>query len=160
MAASAPRTPYPTDLTDAQWERIAPLLQKPKPYGGRPVEVDLREIVNALLYIDRTGCQWRLIPSDFPKKGAVRYYFDKWTDDGTFVQINDVLRAAVRTAMEREPTPSIGVLDSQSVKTTEAGGDCGFDAGKKNQRAQTPNPGGHERLVAGHAGACGRYFGQ
>ena len=127
------KTAYETNLTDAQWSEIEPLLQEPKPWGGRPVKVDLRDVVNALLSMNRTGCQWRMIPSDFPKKGAIRYYFDTWTDNGTLVRINDVVRKRAREALERDPEPSIGVLDSQRVKTTEAGGDCGFDAAKKNQ---------------------------
>jgi putative transposase len=136
-ATTTQRTSYPSNLTDAQWAFIEPEVTRKAGGAGRPTRVDLREVINALLYMNRTGCQWRLLPSDFPKPGAVRYYFDKWTEDGTLVRINDLLRKKVRSTLERDPEPSIGVLDSQSVKTTEAGGDRGFDGGKKSQRAQT-----------------------
>jgi len=130
-------TNYATDLTDAQWAAIAPLVTVTSPKGGRPTEIDLRAIVNALLYKHRTGCQWRLLPSDFPPMSSVRYYFDKWSRDGTFVKINDTLRQLARQALDRDPEPSISVLDSQSAKTTEADGERGFDGGKEGQRAQT-----------------------
>lgn len=126
---------YPTDVTDAQWALVEPILNARKA-TGRPPKVDRRAVLNALLYMDRSGCQWRMIPSDFPKRSTVRYYFDLWTADGTLVRVNDLLRKAVRTSLERPEEPEKAVLDSQSVKTTEAGGDRGFDAGKKNQRAQ------------------------
>jgi len=124
-------TNYATDLTDAQWDAIVPLVTVTSPKGGRPTEIDLRAIVNALLYKHRTGCQWRLLPSDFPPMSSVRYYFDKWNRDGTCIKINDTLRQMARKALDRDPEPSTSVLDSQSVKTTEAGVDRGFDGGKK-----------------------------
>jgi putative transposase len=124
-------TNYATDLTDAQWDAIAPLVTVTSPKGGRPTEIDLRAIVNALLYKHRTGCQWRLLPADFPPMSSVRYYFDKWSRDGTLIKINDTLRQMARKALDRDLEPSTSVLDSESVKTTEAGVDRGFDGGKK-----------------------------
>lgn len=123
---------YETDVTDAQWAILAPRLTR---YAGRGRHrrVDVRQVLNALLYKNRTGCQWRLLPKEFPPKSTVWDYFQKWIDDGSWIAINDLLRQQLRQRLEREPEPQIAVLDSQSVKTTEVGGDRGFDAGKKYQ---------------------------
>ncbi|HEU4322365.1 MAG TPA: IS5 family transposase [Roseiflexaceae bacterium] len=132
---------YPTDLTDEQWTTLEPLLRR-KAGPGAPREVDIRAIVNAIRYKLRTGCQWRMLPKEYPPKSTVWYYFNAWQQDGTLERVNDALRKRVRTEqLEREPDPHIVVVDSQSVKSTEAGGDRGFDAGKKYPGSETSSSG-------------------
>ena len=115
------RARYPTDLTDGQWQLLAPLIPLPKP-GGRPRSVDVREVVNAVLYVDRNGATWRGLPHDFPPWKTVYHYFRAWRLDGTWERIHDALREQVRRRAGRELSPSAAILDSQSVKTTEKGG--------------------------------------
>ena len=115
------RQHYPSDLTDREWSQIERFIPAPKS-GGRPAKYERREIVNALLYIDRTGCQWRALPHDFPPWEAVYWYFRTWKKDGTLDRLHDELRGDVRAAAGRQRQPSAAILDSQSVRTTEKGG--------------------------------------
>jgi transposase len=115
------RTRYATDLTDKEWAKLEPMIPAPKP-GGRPAKYERREILNAILYLLRTGCSWRLLPHDFPSWRIVYWYFRIWRNEGLFERINDTLRREARTQAERNPEPSGAIIDSQSVKTTEKGG--------------------------------------
>lgn len=129
-----PRTPYPTDLTDEQWSHIAPLIPAPKP-GGRPRTIDVREVINGILYVSRSGCAWRLIPHEFPAWGTVFYYFWRFRNEGVWERIHHVLHEQVRKKEGREISPSAAIVDSQSVKTTEKGGFAVTMLGRKSMVA-------------------------
>jgi putative transposase len=123
------RQPYPSDMTDAQWELLSDLFPEAK--TGRPREVSIPDVVDAIFYVNRTGVQWRYLPHDYPRWDVVYSYFRKWGKDGTWDKVQRVLREGVRQTAGREATPSLACVESQSVKGTECGGDHGIDGHKK-----------------------------
>ena len=129
MTAEPGRKPYPTDISDAAWEWIAPLLaQRPGP--GRKRTIDIREVVNAIFYLNKTGCQWEMLPHEFPDYRHVNYYYLEWTRSGVWDEVLKRVRETARVAAGKRPEPTAAVLDSQSAKTASHGEECGFDAGK------------------------------
>ena len=146
------RKPYPSDLTDEQWAIIEPLI--PVHDTGRPRTNDMREVLNAIFYLNRSGCQWDMLPHDLPAKSTVYNHFARWRDDGTWQRIMDALRQKVRAAAGREPSPSAGSIDSQTVKGTEVGGERGYDGGKKLRREASYHR-GHAGVAAGRGGLGG-----
>ncbi len=128
------RRPYPSDLTDAQWAALAPHVPAPLP-GGRPAKHDRRELVDAILYVLRTGCQWRALPHEYPPWSTTYWWFRRWRRDGTWEGIAAALRARVRVKAGRNPQPSAAILDSQSVRTTEKGGPGGTTRARRSPAA-------------------------
>ena len=122
--------PYPSDLSNQEWELLAPLIPPAKP-GGRPRRWPMRKMLNAVFYLLRSGCQWRMLPREFPPWSTVHHYFRLWRLDGTWEKINALLRERIRRRGGRDPQPSAAILDTQSVKTTSVGGVRRYDGAKK-----------------------------
>jgi putative transposase len=139
------RRVYSSDVTEKEWAILEPLIPAAKP-GGRPQEIERREIVNGILYVLRSGCPWRLLPHDLPNWSTVYLYFRLWKQAGVWEQVNAALRRDLRVSLGREPEPSAAILDSQSIKSSSVRGDKrGYDGGKKNSRQKTAPFGGHAR---------------
>jgi putative transposase len=128
-------TAYSSDLSDKEWDLVEPLIPPAKP-GGRPRTADIRAIMEAIFYVIRTGCQWRLLPHDFPAWGTVHYYYRRWRLEGTMFKIHEHLRKEVRIKYGKNKDPREGIIDSQSVKTTEK---RGFGAGMRPRRSKGEN---------------------
>ena len=137
MRVTMNRQAYPSDLTDKQWELLDPLIPRPS-LEGRPPIYERREIVNAILYVLRSGCPLRLLPHDLPTWGTAYWYFRRWRDEGVWDQVLKELRMEVRIKQGRNPEPSAAIIDSQSIKTSAVRGpEKGYDAGKKNLGQET-----------------------
>ena len=145
------RVLYDSDLTDAEWALIRSLVPPHPPRGNLPW-ISKREIMNAIFYVDKQGCTWRGMPHDFPAWQTVYDYFREWTKAGVWEQINDTLRRAVRVAEGKDPEPTAGIVDSQSVKTTEKG-DPWVRCGEEDQRSQAAYPDRYVGVVVGGGGA-------
>lgn len=127
---------YPTDLTDAQWARVEPLLPRPDPKkGGRPRRYSRREILNALFYLEKTGCQWRMLPREYPPWNLVWQHFRRWRDDGTLERIRLTLNREARQKAGKEALPSVALADSQSVKTALKGGSAASTGARRSRGA-------------------------
>lgn len=123
---------YPSDLSDNEWEMIKPLIEYKGGSIGRPREINTRDVVDAILYVNKTGCQWRYLSKRYPFWKVVHRYLLRWRDRGTWQKINDALREKLREIEGKNKEPSVSIVDSQSAKTVQMGNQHGYDAGKKN----------------------------
>ena len=139
------RKTYPSDLSDAEWRLLEPLLPPPKP-GGRPIKHPRREVMNAIRYVLRTGCAWRMLPNDLPPWQITYHYFSRWRSDGTWERVHEALREQVRLAEGRAASPTAGAIDSQSVKTTEKGGLAATMPGRQRATSRMRTSGAKKRL--------------